>query len=104
MLDPLRTDTIEETEVVLSRLLFFFSSRRRHTRLQGDWSSDVCSSDLRILRDAPFLTRPLIVPDRGIAHRDPGLQLRDPAMLERVTDVVSAVLAQDSLQDRKSVV
>src|SRR5256885_16965145 len=27
-------------------LSFFFSSRRRHTRLQGDWSSDVCSSDL----------------------------------------------------------
>src|ERR1039457_3663202 len=27
-------------------LFFFFSSRRRHTRLQGDWSSDVCSSDL----------------------------------------------------------
>src|SRR5256885_12950857 len=26
----------------------FFSSRRRHTRLQGDWSSDVCSSDLFI--------------------------------------------------------
>src|SRR5205807_5613553 len=26
-----------------------FSSRRRHTRLQGDWSSDVCSSDLVIL-------------------------------------------------------
>src|ERR1039457_7540598 len=25
-----------------------FSSRRRHTRLQGDWSSDVCSSDLDI--------------------------------------------------------
>src|SRR5205807_7609500 len=25
---------------------FFFSSRRRHTMLQGDWSSDVCSSDL----------------------------------------------------------
>src|SRR5256885_6424841 len=28
------------------RNIFFFSSRRRHTRLQGDWSSDVCSSDL----------------------------------------------------------
>src|SRR5256885_6444713 len=27
-------------------ILFFFSSRRRHTRLQGDWSSDVCSSDI----------------------------------------------------------
>src|SRR5256885_6260269 len=30
-------------------LFFFFSSRRRHTRLQGDWSSDVCSSDLHDL-------------------------------------------------------
>src|SRR5256885_4249187 len=29
---------------------FFFSSRRRHTRLQGDWSSDVCSSDLGVKR------------------------------------------------------
>src|SRR5207237_7791198 len=26
--------------------LFFFSSRRRHTRFKCDWSSDVCSSDL----------------------------------------------------------
>src|SRR2546426_5473598 len=32
-------------------MLFFFSSRRRHTRLQGDWSSDVCSSDLDFNRD-----------------------------------------------------
>ena len=31
----------------MRRISFFFSSRRRHTRLQGDWSSDVCSSDLR---------------------------------------------------------
>src|SRR5256885_14381720 len=31
---------------------FFFSSRRRHTRLQGDWSSDVCSSDLPAHADA----------------------------------------------------
>src|SRR5256885_5142862 len=29
-------------------IVFFFSSRRRHTRLQGDWSSDVCSSDLAV--------------------------------------------------------
>src|SRR5690242_21906320 len=27
-------------------MIFFFSSRRRHTRLTCDWSSDVCSSDL----------------------------------------------------------
>src|SRR5688500_20204034 len=32
--------------IIQNPLLFFFSSRRRHTRLQGDWSSDVCSSDL----------------------------------------------------------
>src|SRR5207248_6126637 len=30
---------------------FFFSSRRRHTRSYGDWSSDVCSSDLSPRRD-----------------------------------------------------
>src|SRR5438093_2243452 len=32
-------------------LCFFFSSRRRHTRLVSDWSSDVCSSDLRSLAE-----------------------------------------------------
>src|SRR5256885_8616214 len=35
--------------IMNTSLFFFFSSRRRHTRLQGDWSSDVCSSDLRTL-------------------------------------------------------
>src|SRR3989475_6597448 len=30
-------------------MLFFFSSRRRHTRFDCDWSSDVCSSDLAVL-------------------------------------------------------
>src|SRR2546430_6154805 len=29
-----------------ARAFFFFSSRRRHTRFDCDWSSDVCSSDL----------------------------------------------------------
>src|SRR5262245_4538184 len=33
---------------VMTYLLFFFSSRRRHTRCLSDWSSDVCSSDLPI--------------------------------------------------------
>src|SRR5256885_7912122 len=35
--------------VIVPVNFFFFSSRRRHTRLQGDWSSDVCSSDLYLL-------------------------------------------------------
>src|SRR2546430_5985268 len=33
------------------RILFFFSSRRRHTRFDCDWSSDVCSSDLGNIGD-----------------------------------------------------
>src|SRR6266581_5799451 len=33
---------------ILVDLFFFFSSRRRHTRWTGDWSSDVCSSDLGV--------------------------------------------------------
>src|ERR1022692_42461 len=35
----------------------FFSSRRRHTRLQGDWSSDVCSSDLGAAPLVPGIER-----------------------------------------------
>src|SRR5688572_32342119 len=36
------------SDISLSRniIFFFFSSRRRHTRFDCDWSSDVCSSDL----------------------------------------------------------
>src|SRR2546430_3450455 len=38
-------------------LFFFFSSRRRHTRFDCDWSSDVCSSDLLTARLRPFTGR-----------------------------------------------
>src|SRR5256885_4476824 len=48
---------------------FFFSSRRRHTRLQGDWSSDVCSSDL-VDRD-PYSAR------RGFWFSHIGWMLRE---------------------------
>src|SRR3712207_8758561 len=40
-------------------LFFFFSSRRRHTRYWRDWSSDVCSSDLFLLRAVGRPTEPL---------------------------------------------
>src|ERR1022692_4423336 len=43
-------------------VFFFFSSRRRHTRLQGDWSSEVCSSDL--------LKRALRKPGEGVMGVD----------------------------------
>src|SRR5437764_2014267 len=35
---------------------FFFSRRRRHTRYIGDWSSDVCSSDLQVSSDGKRVT------------------------------------------------
>src|SRR6266446_5410193 len=38
--------TTDEFEICEDGFNFFFSSRRRHTSFQGDWSSDVCSSDL----------------------------------------------------------
>src|SRR5437763_17189333 len=45
-------------------VFFFFSSRRRHTRYIGDWSSDVCSSDLvpklkRRVTSAPLASKSL---------------------------------------------
>src|SRR5262245_65553246 len=40
---------------VLLLFLFFFSSRRRHTRCLSDWSSDVCSSDLSTVVVQPTL-------------------------------------------------
>src|SRR2546430_16906882 len=38
----------ELSYVVYQFIFFFFSSRRRHTRFDCDWSSDVCSSDLQM--------------------------------------------------------
>src|SRR3712207_29455 len=47
---------------------FFFSSRRRHTRYWRDWSSDVCSSDLRLLwRRRPLRLEAEILRDAMLA-------------------------------------
>src|SRR5690349_23914869 len=62
-------------------VLFFFSSRRRHTRSLRDWSSDVCSSDL----SAPDGTYSLRVPDAG-AYRLTG-ELIAFAPLSKTIDV-----------------
>src|SRR5260221_6720064 len=45
----------DHSRATLRDLLFFFSSRRRHTRSLCDWSSDVCSSDLQSLDSQPWL-------------------------------------------------
>src|SRR5690242_20750986 len=51
-------------------MIFFFSSRRRHTRLTCDWSSDVCSSDLAggpagPLRPGPHLSQVAVRQERA---------------------------------------
>src|SRR6266511_3272326 len=47
------------TNSPITAQFFFFSRRRRHTRFSRDWSSDVCSSDLRGLeRDHAPVHRP----------------------------------------------
>src|SRR5918994_6938338 len=71
----------------------FFSSRRRHTRLQGDWSSDVCSSDLKIAKDPELRDNPAGAADAARPRHDedwPMIAHR----LRRIRDVV------DSYEDR----
>src|SRR5256885_9762255 len=82
-------------EVSNALAFFFFSSRRRHTRLQGDWSSDVCSSDLldptgKRISLAAFNAAPHAATDsvRGLieAHGQ-SLDITEfPAMMELVTE------------------
>src|SRR2546430_9261088 len=66
-------------------LFFFFSSRRRHTRFDCDWSSDVCSSDLNMSADgkhAVFI-RTNIEPAVYVA--DVHAKTREIGRLERLT-------------------
>src|SRR5438477_285608 len=93
---------------------FFFSSRRRHTRLTCDWSSDVCSSDLDLYDQMEVFS------DERPPERKP---VNIHAVLEHVKAVVVAGLSRpipireeydpslppvagsrDQLVDRKSVV
>src|SRR6266850_4250087 len=58
-------------------VFFFFSSRRRHTSLQGDWSSDVCSSDLAASVVHAFGDREVI------AYTRAALDVADDAAVQR---------------------
>src|SRR5256885_9888946 len=51
-------------------LNLFFSSRRRHTILQGDWSSDVCSSDLEIMSLSQVECAVGVVANHGVVTSD----------------------------------
>src|SRR2546426_4725472 len=75
-------------------VFFFFSSRRRHTRLQGDWSSDVCSSDLVSL--AGRRRDPDAVPgDAGVVRAGRGAELVQDLAVHRPVE-----LAQVGGRDR----
>src|SRR5437879_13706387 len=50
--------------------MFFFSSRRRHTRYIGDWSSDVCSSDLSSSGGLALASAGSRKPDRQKARKN----------------------------------
>src|SRR5205085_3117217 len=112
------------------QLCFFFSSRRRHTRFDCDWSSDVCSSDLpkklkelrrqrrRLLDKGQLKTVPAREPDeipralsdhlalegqgwKGRAGSAAGQHAAVRAFMEAA---LAALAAQGDVRDRKSVV
>src|SRR5256885_11679090 len=83
---------------------FFFSSRRRHTRLQGDWSSDVCSSDLLDLKLMPaWVKEPSVREDYAQYKGDEGADRPERAP-RRPRDRERPARGPRPASDRKSVV
>src|SRR5690606_39635407 len=64
-------------------VLFFFSSRRRHTRFSRDWSSDVCSSDLCDPHRIPMVLRLANKRNSVAGQSSERLHLRRPPVLWR---------------------
>src|SRR5256885_1583842 len=106
-------DYPERARDVSRSLFFFFSSRRRHTRLQGDWSSDVCSSDLRLKQQADTVkaTESVQRAQATVAGRYAGSQTRVQSALDSLERIKqkqaergarmesAAELARDSSED-----
>ena len=67
-------------------MFFFFSSRRRHTRLVRDWSSDVCSSDLSPGSAGGVLDSPLMI-GRTFVEQSIGLHVTPMAQSEEGEEV-----------------
>src|SRR5690606_10471963 len=77
--------------------VFFFSSRRRHTRFSRDWSSDVCSSDLPWSGERTPLTEQGVDPRYGLVwHIPAGKAAAVPYLVDlregaRAADLAAAV-------------
>src|SRR5205085_3587652 len=78
--------------MVFGRVVFFFSSRRRHTRFDCDWSSEVCSSDLDATLAAQLWAAALCASSR-IAR---GSGFRNRRMFAACVDRTLAALAEIS--------
>src|SRR5205807_6846735 len=105
--NPHRGVTISSTPPALSHTVtlshvhfyrFFFSSRRRHTRLQGDWSSDVCSSDLR---STPTGCRPSPTCRRSCASSSTSRKIGRASCRERVESSVGAGGGEKNMAKRQ---
>src|SRR5438132_1977498 len=93
-----RASPLVSSTTCLICLLFFFSSRRRHTRSLCDWSSDVCSSDLRTvdLVDDQHDGKPRFVLRKALEARLPVVLVvnkvdRPDARIAEVVDEVYAL-------------
>src|SRR5256885_10923694 len=73
---------------------FFFSSRRRHTRLQGDWSSDVCSSDLNFVQEKLGSIVLNAAADEGRAQMEAGCSRADAVIAVTGDDAKNLVICQ----------
>src|SRR5438874_6589068 len=62
--------------LIQARFVFFFSSRRRHTRSLRDWSSDVCSSDLPGQERTDHCLQPLL--EREVSDQFTDGKIEDP--------------------------
>src|SRR5689334_24246370 len=83
---------------------FFFSSRRRHTRWNCDWSSDVCSSDLVDAAGHGDWQHPLARDLRAGELAHPFRRQRQWRAAARVEPVELLLLRVPHQRDRKSVV
>src|SRR5256886_12342695 len=80
---------------------FFFSSRRRHTRFDCDWSSDVCSSDLENLTLPQFLERAAAAHPDTIAVVFLNGRLRYRELKEQVDRLATALAALGVAKDQR---
>src|SRR5699024_11455022 len=94
-------------------VVFVFSSRRRHTRSNRDWSSDVCSSDLMVADnedpkgtaytvscDAVGVTTGISAAERGLTGRVLAAAEPDPAVISRPGHVFPLIAKAGGVRQR----